>query len=582
MPTNTTGDGKFDWGSIIGALIGAYSGRQQAQAANRPTTTTTNQTTNPWAPSQPFLNDVLQQSFLAYRSNPNMPAPLGNAMSDQTRGLLNSIIGQGLAPPRVGSGQLGVHRDAQNFLSNMYKDPAGWNPYAQSLEEDLRANRYLDEGDAMYRGVYDDARYAANNQGGYDLTRGDYDLTRGEYGAGGSGGGYFDQIMRGGIDLNSIFKAAGIGTGGGGGGGGGSWAGTLPNGLFDQHIKQYLDPTDTGQVDALVEKMRGELLQDHQRSIGDLNNEMNSRGRLGSSFYQQARGIASDEFGDSLAAQVAAARLNDLQNKRATGLQALGLVNDRDAAAMAASANASAGRAAAAAASDAQKMAMIGNLMQYDLGMRGLDIDEMTGMRGLDIQEMLGMRGLDNDSRKLALGAAEGLSGNRQFGLGLRGNLANSLGNNMLQGVQLSQGFKAPNPMAGFNARMNGLQTALQASGMLDAANFDAQNRMREYQMQQAMTPYSQLDDYWRRITGIAGLGGQSAGQNTVPGAGLNVNAAMLAGMLGGAGVGWGLGQNWRDAGNPTLGANQQNNQQQPPAGGGGGGRGAGSDNWLW
>jgi hypothetical protein len=293
----------------------------------------------------------------------------------------------------------------------------------------------------------------------------------------------------------------------GGAGGGSAVPDATGYGTFGTEIRGVLDaakknPADDPNVQALIESLKRESLEGHQRSVADLDARSEASGRFGGGAWADARSLANEEYDEGLQGQIANVYVGQRQSALDRAMQALGLVNNRDIASMS-DATQREGIAASSAASSA------GLSAQMDLARRGQDLDAINSLLkhqefGLSTLGSLGSQ-LSDDQFK-ALGAVGDISNIGLSGLNIAGNAGSAMA-----GLQGS--------LASSNAQRSIANSAL---------NF-------EKQKYQDALPQQQIDNYLRTIGLIGGMGGTQFGVN--PGANtptVNSTAAALMGGVGG------------------------------------------------
>lgn len=403
-------------------------------------------------------------------------------------------------------GQLQQNADYWNRwaqdAANQARDYGQNNPYSQSAEGYI--GRQLQEGGNMgdnpwMSGLYEDLQGVNQNEANTYLRDylGPNSSTQTNNRPGG-GGGAWD----GGNGTTPIWTGNPTGGSGGwnnsgsssshgwnGAGGGGNVPDTVGNSdsYFAQRSKELfdparLDPANDPTMQPYIEAMRRENERNLLSSLQDMNNNAEAGGRFGGGLYQamneQTRGRALETLNNSIAQSMMGAR------EAALGRQMQGLqdINQRDIAAMndatqrygidTQASSAAAGSAAAAAdAAAARKLQAIGMLQQ---------------------------------------GA--------QFGMGMRGDMAQLMSQNQLGALNAGQGY-AGLGLQGINTGINAGQLGVGAMqgvgnyniGSRNAANAGAQVRLQG-QMNQFNMQQGALNNYLNILGTIGGLGGSGGG----------------------------------------------------------------------
>jgi hypothetical protein len=279
------------------------------------------------------------------------------------------------------------------------------------------------------------------------------------------------------------------------------------SGTFQTYLRQMMDEgANEEEIAGVLDSMRGDRERELYSSIADVQAAAAGAGRSGGDWEaareSDARGQMLNKFGQ-LSAQL---RYGDLEARRQAKVELLGLLNNRDIAAMMDATNragisASAGSAAAA------------NATAEKLGLRAQDLQAIMGVMegsqfGLD--QLLRMGGQLSSDRMGSLGMIPAFEG-----LGLAGQ-QNALG--------------AARGLADIDAR--------EAAARARAGSNRQNAALMQSEAQQRM-----LNDYLRTVLGIGGMGGTSTtqGTNVVPGAGVSVGGATAAGLVGGGIAGAGV-----------------------------------------
>jgi len=554
--------------TVAGAAVSAYSSNQQAKAANKPKTGTTNQTTTqtPYLSGQirPDLDAILNMqrgivaqgpayiggpgTMPAYGAaipsagvaapTPHGPAAAAPAMTDdEARRAWRQQRRSGGAV--TGNASRAVTGDPTHAPGPNLSTPQG-------IAEEV-ARRGLQAGQTP---EMDAARRASLAVlGGAGTGQGD--------GTGTGFGGYnpiSDRLTQRlendarGYDATDLLHRfldqqsfAGGPNGGGGGGGAGGGGGTVSRQQYNQWTNGGSNPnnngggigdatgtgtfgtqvnkifSDTGNqadLQAVIDAMSADAERGHYATIRDLDSAAQGGGRFGGGSYRADRTEAQRSLDQELIRGSAATRLTNADQIRAARLQALGLVNARDLGALDArtSENIAASNAASSRAGAAD---------QLSLARRGQDLDALgmlLGNQNAGNAELAGLgRQLSSDRMNTMGQVIPGLEG-----VGLSG-LDRALGG--AGAINDANQIKASRDVGMAGVRMQG-----------NALNQQAQ-------VYNASAQQNQLMDYLRTIQGIGGMGGESYtyGQNVQPGLGVSVGGATVGGAAAGAATGYGL-----------------------------------------
>lgn len=574
--------------AVVTAAAGAYAANRQAAAANKPRTGSTDQTTEqtPYHGDliEPDLNDVLwRQRMLADQGVPQVDAN-GNlfyAQHDQlgtyapstpapatgaARGGKGSVpagmrvnkagklvVAKGSAAGAGGAGGAGrpgapagpdlstpqgvfqeVARrgletgntatvgQARNAVGNILggtgtktgTDPSatgfeGYNPIlarqAQRLEDD------------------------ADNRAGRDLLLG----FLGEDGRGGSGSGNPGGSNSAGSGRSSL-GGAGVSygyTGGTGGaptpmyGGPGGPNSGVPDTLatdsyFGTQTRQMMDEgANDAELQGLIDAMNKDSERGFYRAQADLDATATGAGRFGGDMWKGQSSDARRDALDAMNRTSAGVRVGDRESRRQAKLSLLAGVNQRDLGLLGANVQRegiAAGERSASAASGANAQAAADQLA---LARRGQDLSAIGSLLDYEqfgLGQISGIGGQLSSDQLSALGLVPGLEG-----VGLSG-LQTTLG--------------AGGGMADLRGQ------SLQAGAARQAANLQQQGLNLQRSGFNAGMGQSQVNDYLATLRNIGSLGGTSHtfGSNVQPGLGVNPNAAMIQGAVGGGLAGYG------------------------------------------
>lgn len=324
--------------------------------------------------------------------------------------------------------------------------------------------------------------------------------------------------------------------------GSGSWGGSNSSGgevpdtvggkdtFFAEQIRKFfdpsrLDPASDPTMQPYLDAMKQQVTEQQQDLFGKMSARAEGTGRYGGSMY----GKWVRDAGDAAATDVANASANALfgsrQNALAQQMEALGLTNNRDLAAMQDmttrygidSSNRASGASSAA---------------QEALARRGQDLDAITALMGYQqgglgsLQRLGEFNGQMQGNASNALGSLFGLE---QAGWGQAANAANWMGQNYWQG----QEFDFQKQQADWQRRQ------AESAAAFGREQWDWERGWAD------MFNEDQLMQNWLKgIGAIGGMGGSGSGSTTNPGAGINENAAAIAGGLGGGLYGYGLQRN--------------------------------------
>jgi hypothetical protein len=409
------------------------------------------------------------------------PAPNLNSAN----GILSEVAKQGL-----NAGKSPMIDDATNFTRGTLNSTnfTGRNDILSDLTDRLGGASFDSPTDLLkgfLGGNYDG--------GGASTKSGSSSGSGGSSGGGYSGGGGYSPPagsaygFAGGASGSAVPDATGYGT-----------FGTEVRQIFENAKK---NPADDPNVQAMIESLKRESLQGHQRSVADLDARSEASGRFGGGAWADARSLANEQYDEGLQGQIASVYVGQRQSALDRAMAALGLVNNRDVASMS-DATQREGIAASSAASSA------GLSAQMDLARRGQDLDAINSLMkhqefGISTLGSLGSQ-LSDDQFK-ALGSVSDLSGIGLNGLNIAGNAGNA---------------------------MAGLQGSLASSNVQRSIANNALNF--EKQKYQDYLPQQQINDYLRTIGLIGGMGGTQTGVN--PGANVPYVNATAAALMGGAG----------------------------------------------
>lgn len=586
--------------AVAAAAYGAYSSHQQASAANRAAAaagrpqsysndTNTQNYNDPYAPAAGYINDafgLINQEFQngAHQAAAAGPARGGGGGGGGSQNLGNVTVQNGV-PGIMGRGgafqPLGANAAAQWRASQGGGGSPGGGgaaPGGPPSDPAQLANWFAQQaaGDVAHpsQGITDAQGYAhdvltggtaaapfARNSILNDLNQrlagASFDRSQnllqgflggqggasGGGGYGGSGGGGGTTAANGtrvgssasGMPMTADQRAAAVAhdqqmvsqlPGGGSGpsvgpGGGHSGSGTAipdsmddPNSWFNQQVQALfdpstLDPMHDPTMQPYLDALRRQSQIGLEGQLNDIGDEANGLNMYGGSGFQVERGRARGDAEAGLTDANARAMYQARSDAYARRMAAMQGVSQRDLASMQ-DATQRYGIDSSASASGAASAA-----------------SAALGNRSLDLQAILGMQGMD------------------QFGLSTLGSLGNELNNTQqfaagsltptlegIRGAQLGQGFGMSNTLGQQNA----------------AAQQRAQAQSRQAQQARALAPGQDLDDYLRRLTGLANpyavnsnvSHSEGVGSGTPSGGGVSPTAAAVTGGLGAGLAAWG------------------------------------------
>jgi hypothetical protein len=476
---------------------GAYSSsKAQKDAARRAASPQqTSQTSEPWAPSVPYLEEILRESQTQYQQPHKLPTYTGGGgASSQTREILDRMMAGPQVPTRTSTGALDQYATGQLGGDT--------NPYRQSLAA------------------------ALGNVG--DERSGNRDLVMQLLGGGslgGGGGAPPAESAPGSPAATTSWRyqagAARPGGGAAGGGGGGGGGGQGYGGLFTDQVRRFFDSAnewspDDPLVRSALDLMQSEADEDFGANRAALESRVAAGGRLGSAAHAAGLGSIADELGEALNQGRSSFLLGDKNAAQQRALEALGYLGTAEGNILAANTS-RANAASAAGASRANTEAALA--LERELGLRGQDIQALSLLFG---------------SEENAIGALSEAAGQLDSSRSVAGQLALGLGE-----YDLGRG----------GLDLDYLTGAAGVSGGIDQRRGAAANARYQAELNQYNEQGRQLDDYWRRTLGIAGLGGSS--QGVVPGqyvAGPST-PSWLTGLNAGLGTASSLAGLWQNAG---------------------------------
>lgn len=441
---------------------------------------------------------------------------------------------------------------AQPWIESQLRGDMATNPWMRDLYRDIgQANPYgtLDWL-ADYAGVPNGGQGTPPGVGGRPATGGTggrapsaKERMRAQYGmAGGrSGGG-----GGGGRSLAAFGASEDSSNAGGYHGGGG---GSLPRGrnydgdyvpdtitgsdsFFANQMRalmdaKTLDPANDPTLQPVIDAIQREAKEDYLGNLAGLEAQLQGAGRYGGGLYQAMIGQQTEEQQEAVSQAIAQQLMGAYQAQRERQMQGLGLVNQRDLAAMQDMTQREAidaqSRAAGAASAAAAKEAAEQRKLQAASMLLGSQM-QLMGMRG-DMAQLMQQGQLG--AGQLGLGYGElGMSGfNTALNAGQLGLGAAQLGANIGQGIW---GMNQQEQQARWQRQFNEQQASY--------------NR----QMNQLNGQQDALNDYLNILMGIGGMG--SSGYGEQPGQYvpyMDPNAAMWGGIGGGAMEGMGAWMNW-------------------------------------
>lgn len=585
--------------AIVAAGATAYGAHQQAQAANRANRggsqqgyqdSTSSNFNQPYAPAADQIDNafnLIQQEYQrgAHQQAAALPARGGGGGGGGGGQNLSGVTVQNGVPGVIGRGgqfqPLGAAAAAQWRASQGGGGSAGGatgGPAGPPGDPAALANWFAQQaaGDVAHpsQGIRDaqgyahdvltggtaDAPFARNsilNDLNSRLGGASFDRTQdllqqflgGQGGASGGGGGYGGTTAAngtrvgssaGGMPMTADQRAAAVArdqamvsgnTGGGTGGTARSGVGTPipdsmddPNSWFNEQVRALfdpstLDPANDPTMAPLLAEMRRQSQAGLDTQLNDIGDEANGLNMYGGSGFQVERGRARGDAEAGLSGATAVTLANARNDALARRMAALHGVSDRDLASMS-DATQRYGIDSAAASSSAASGAA-----------------SAAANRGMDLQAILGMQNMDQFGLSTLGSLGNALTGSQQFAAG---DLTPTLEG--IRGAQLGQGFGMANTLGQQNAAAQA-RNAAQANARRQAG---------------ALAPGQDLDDYLRRLTGLANPYAvnttnshqESSGSTSGGGGGVSPTAAAVTGGLG--------------AGLAAWGAFQQQPQQQP------------------
>lgn len=521
--------GADDWAALASAAAnayGAYSASQEAKN-NKPKEYPYNYQ-DPYAPAKPYIDDafaIINQEYQrgANQQAANIPLPGGGRRGGAAGGATVTRPDGRVVPATPGGGRRGGGKGGgggkgngggnqapKQGSSEWYAQQAAntvANPTGVKSAADNWTQRQLNGGTAdepfTDNSVLNDL-YGRLGGANFDRTQdllGDFvtdtkaGAGSGQQGGGGSGNSR-DPYARG-----AVWGGGGYTTGSASpaNAGGGmipdtmSQQGWVQDRIRDLWDPSAMDPANDPTMAPLLEALKREMGEDLDAQLQDIGDEFSGVNMYGGSGLALERARTREEgmeaYGGTAAALLKDARDQAWQRRMA----GMGTASERDLAAMqdktaresiaagerSASASAGAGAASAAAALDAQ---------------------ERMFNREMQLKGILGMQGMD------------------QFGLGALAGIGGELGDNQRFAAGLAPGLedsRRSDLTTGFGIR-NTLDTryAQERAQAQAAAN---QRAMMEYNRQReaARAAGADLDDYLRRLQGLAGPYGSSESRTT-------------------------------------------------------------------
>ena len=279
-----------------------------------------------------------------------------------------------------------------------------------------------------------------------------------------------------------------------------------------------LDPANDPTLQPVIDAIQREAQEDYLGNLEGLQAQMEGAGRFGGGLYQAMIGQQTEEQQEAVSQAIAAQLMGAYQSQRERQMQGLGLVNQRDLAAMQDMTQREAidaqGRAAGAASAAAAKEAAEQRKLQAASMLLGAQMN-LVGMRG-DMAQLM----------------QSGQQGAAQLGLGY-GQLGMSGFDTALNAGQLGLGSLQLQSGIGQNLWQMNMQ---ESNNAWQRQQQEYQNRMQGLAQQQ-----DALNDYLNIIMGIGGMGGSQYSEQ--PGQYqpyMDPNTAALLGGAGGAMEGWG------------------------------------------
>lgn len=545
------------------ALISAGAGYMNAQQANKPRNTRTNQTTTQTPFGLPLIGGDIEAA-IDYQRQLMAQGPryigTGNTGGGGGGGRRRAVAGGG-GTAAAGGGATWTNSRGQLMTTGPDGRPVRAGGSAGAPTSTTRPGGGAPQGiDAISNEVARRGLEAGNAPYIQDAQRGVQNILGGQPGAGGSATGsgfqghnpindFLAGELRGDVSerdaANMIrqFLGEDFGDNAGGGIGGGrrerapggglagyyatqggygagapaGGAGAVPdtvggsNSYFATQLRQLMDsPRNDADLQAIIDAQNADVLRGMQSDQWALDAQAQGTGRFGgdmwASLANQSRADASREMGTN----ASRARLAEQESRRAMYQNLLGQVNTRDLGAMQdATQRYGIGASASAAGAGASEAAALQR-------------------RGQNLQALMGL--LQNDQFNIgAMGDLGGqLSSDQLAAMGMTPSLA---------GIWLS-GLGAANNAVGNLVGQQGNQTSLRNAQI--AAGTARAGLNQQAQLYNSQLPWDNVNNYLRNIGLVGGMGGSSTtvGENVVPGMG--VNPWLAAGMAGYAGyTGW-------------------------------------------
>ena len=423
---------------IVGSVVGAIAGKEQAEAANRPQTVHTDQTetqTQTVTPNQGIYDAGQHALGMLLDTFGGPPRQLPQFHAPQTSGATNNILQQlmGFEAPVAGS-------DAA--LTGFLNSALGSGNQAQDL-----------------------ALGALGGVGGNrDATR---DLMLSFLG----GDGLFGASQGGGGNSGGLVVSSVPGGSGRVGGGGGAASGQLQFFFDDARLDPANDPT----LQPILDAIRLEAEEDRAAALQPLIEAAEAGGRFGSGAFGSAIAGAEEEIAEATNQAIAQLLGGFGQaglDRRLAAAQSLGDLQN--------AAQARAASSAAAAGAYANQQAALD--LERELGLRGQNLQLLSMLQGGDQSDMALLGQLSADQNAFLLGAGNlGLGqgqlalGQGQLGLdalGQAGGIASNIDANRMRAAQAAY----QSQLRQFDQQGRDIAALIQGIGALSSPNISGHN----------------------------------------------------------------------------------------------------------
>lgn len=556
----------IDYGQLINAGIGAYGAYQNAQQANKPQNSTTNQTTT----QTPFGVGLISpdiEAALDYQRQLMAAGPryIGGGGSGAPGGSAGGAGGGGTTGPAP-------HHNGPATWTNARGETMMLGPGGQAVRAPAGAGGGASGGagtpgaggppaapqgiDAISQAVATRGLNAGNDPTTVAAQTGVRNILSGQGGANSGGTGFqgynpiLDALSQHDLaNMNSedatalLHQFAGAGGGGGngaggaggsggyggpvwtgnpgsGGSGGGGWnnsghgnttssGGNVPDTVggndsyFAQQVRQLMDQhANDADLQAIIDAQNADINRGMQGQLWGLDAQAQGTGRFGGDMWAGQAANARHDAAQQMGTFASGTRLNELAQRRAMEQGLLGQVNTRDLGAM----------------SDATQR--YGYDTQAASSAAGNASAAASAARGQNLQALLALQQGEQFGTNQLSGIGQQLSQDQL------GAINQSQG---LAGVGLS-GLGAANSAVGNLVGQQGNQMGLRAAQIAAGTARAGLNQQRD--IFNAGAPQNAVNDYFNLLRGIGGMGGSSTtqGQNVVAGMGVNPYTAGLLG----------------------------------------------------